>query len=177
MNGFPCLDPNQVTADHFLFQGLNVVGNTSNFLGVFINRPTVAEIPGLNTLGISTVRVDYALRGVVPPHRHPRASEILTVIEGTVLVGFVTSSPENRLISKVLEKGDVFVFPFGLIHFQQNVGPVDAVTMAFLNSQNPGVVIVANALFGSTPKISDDVLIKALQVDDSVVDMLKAPYP
>ncbi|KZV21677.1 germin-like protein 2-3-like [Dorcoceras hygrometricum] len=176
VNGFACLDPKQVTADHFLFRGLHVRGNTSNPLGSFINRPTVAEIPGLNTLGISTVRADYASRGVVPPHRHPRASEILTVLEGTVLAGFVTSDPGNRLVSKVLQKGDVFVFPFGLIHFQENIGPGKAVTMAFLSSQNPGVIAIANAIFGSNPPINDHVLAKAFQVDKSVVNKLQAPY-
>ncbi|KAI3466888.1 hypothetical protein Pfo_023551 [Paulownia fortunei] len=176
VNGFACLDPKQVTADHFLFKGLNIPGNTSNPMGSFVNRPTVNEIPGLNTLGISTVRVDYAPRGVVPPHRHPRATEILTVLEGTVLVGFVTSNPENRLISKVLQKGDVFVFPFGLVHFQQNVGQGNAVTMAFLSSQNPGVVAIANAVFGSNPPISDDVLAKAFQVDKSIIHKLQAPH-
>ncbi|XP_042065244.1 putative germin-like protein 2-1 [Salvia splendens] len=176
VNGFPCLNPKQVTVDHFLFKGLNIVGNTSNYLGVSVNRPTVNEIPGLNTLGMSTVRVDYAVSGVVPPHRHPRASEILVVLEGTVLVGFVTSSPENKLISKVLEKGDVFVFPFGLFHFQQNVGSGNAITMAFLNSQNPGVVIAANAMFGSSPRIDADVLDRALEVDSSVIEKLEAPY-
>ncbi|PIM98317.1 hypothetical protein CDL12_29209 [Handroanthus impetiginosus] len=176
VNGFACLDPNQVTADHFLFRGLNIPGNTSNPLGSFVNRPTVLEIPGLNTLGISTVRVDYAPRGVVPPHRHPRAAEILTVLEGTVLVGFVTSDPENRLISKVLHKGDVFVFPFGLIHFQQNVGENNAVTIAFLSSQNPGVIAIANTLFGSDPPINNDVLAKAFQVDKSIIKKLQAQF-
>ncbi|KAL0305408.1 UNVERIFIED_CONTAM: Germin-like protein 8-8 [Sesamum radiatum] len=122
VNGFACLDPKQVTSDHFLFRGLNIPGNTSNPLGAFINRPTVLQIPGLNTLGISTVRVDYRPGGVVPPHRHPRASEILTVLEGTVLVGFVTSDPENRLISKVLQKGDVFVFPSALFTSSKTLG-------------------------------------------------------
>ncbi|KAG6419397.1 hypothetical protein SASPL_121617 [Salvia splendens] len=145
-------------------------------MGSFINRPTVFEIPGLNTLGISTVRVDYAPRGVVPPHRHPRAAEVLTVLEGTVLVGFVTSDPENKLISKVLQKGDVFAFPFGLIHFQQNVGENDAVTIAFLNSQNPGVIAIANAVFGSDPSIDVDVLAKAFQVDHAIVEKLQALY-
>ncbi|KAH6790150.1 RmlC-like cupins superfamily protein [Perilla frutescens var. frutescens] len=176
VNGFACLDPKQVTAEHFHLRGLNIAGNTSNPLGSFINRPTVHEIPGLNTLGISTVRVDYQPRGVVPPHRHPRAAEILTVLEGTVLAGFVTSEPENKLISKVLHKGDVFVFPFGLIHFQQNVGENDAVTIAFLSSQNPGVIAIANAVFGSNPPINADVLAKAFQVDNSVVTKLQAPY-
>ncbi|XP_073129297.1 putative germin-like protein 2-1 isoform X1 [Henckelia pumila] len=176
VNGFACLDPKQVTADHFLFRGLHVPGNTSNPLGSFINRPTVNEIPGLNTLGLSTVRVDYAPRGVVPPHRHPRASEILIVLEGTVLVGFVTSDPENRLVSKVLAKGDVFVFPFGLIHFQENIGQGNAVTMAFLSSQNPGVIAIANAIFGSNPPINVHGLAKAFQVDKSVINKLQAPF-
>ncbi|KAL2244603.1 putative germin-like protein 2-1 [Sesamum indicum] len=176
VNGFACLDPKQVTPDHFLFRGLNIPGNTSNPLGSFINRPTVLEIPGLNTLGISTVRVDYRPGGVVPPHRHPRASEILTVLEGTVLVGFVTSDPENRLISKVLQKGDVFVFPLGLVHFQQNVGQGNAVTIAFLSSQNPGVIAIANAVFGSDPAINADVLAKAFQVDKSIINKLQAAH-
>ncbi|KAG8385193.1 hypothetical protein BUALT_Bualt03G0016400 [Buddleja alternifolia] len=176
VNGFSCLDPKQVTADHFLIKGLNIPGNTSNPLGSFVNRPTVLEIPGLNTLGISTVRVDYAPRGVVPPHLHPRAAEVLTVLEGTVLVGFVTSDPENRLISKILHKGDVFAFPFGLIHFQQNIGKQNAVTIAFLSSQNPGVIAIANSVFGSNPLINDDVLAKAFQVDKSVIRKLQAPY-
>ncbi|XP_073048251.1 putative germin-like protein 2-1 [Primulina eburnea] len=176
VNGFACLDPKQVTADHFLFRGLNIPGNTSNPLGSFVNRPTVFEIPGLNTLGISTVRVDYAPGGVVPPHRHPRASEILTVLEGTVFVGFVTSDPENRLVSKTLDKGDVFVIPFGLIHFQQNVGQGNAVTMAFLSSQNPGVIAIANTVFESKPEIDDRVLAKAFRVDKSFVHQLQAPH-
>ncbi|KAL3833721.1 hypothetical protein ACJIZ3_008457 [Penstemon smallii] len=176
VNGFACLDPKQVTAAHFLFKGLNIPGNTSNPLGVFINRPTVNEIPGLNTLGISTVRVDYAPRGVVPPHRHPRAAEILLVLEGTVLAGFVTSDPENKLISKVLQKGDVFAFPFGLIHFQQNVGYGNAVSIGFLSSQNPGVISIANSVFGTNPPIKDDVLAKAFQVDKTIVHQLQAPY-
>ncbi|KAK6123839.1 hypothetical protein DH2020_042440 [Rehmannia glutinosa] len=176
VNGFACLNPNQVTADHFHFKGLNIPGNTSNPLGTFVNRPTVLEIPGLNTLGISTVRVDYAPRGVVPPHRHPRAAEVVTVLEGTVLAGFVTSDPENRLVSKVLRKGDVFVIPFGLVHFQQNVGKGNAVTIAFLSSQNPGVIAIANAVFGSNPRINADVLAKGFQVDPSTIRKLQAPY-
>ncbi|VVA28349.1 Hypothetical predicted protein, partial [Prunus dulcis] len=69
----------------------------------------------------------------------------------------------------VLRKGDVFVFPVGLVHFQQNVGYGNAVAIAALNSQNPGVITVANAVFGSKPDISADVLAKAFQVDKNRV--------
>ncbi|XP_073057117.1 putative germin-like protein 2-1 [Primulina eburnea] len=173
VNGFACLDPKQVTTDHFLFRGIHILGNTSNPLGSFVNRLTVFQIPGLNTLGISTVRVDYAPGGVVPPHQHPRASEILTVLEGTVFVGFVTSDPENRFISKTLHKRHVFVFPFGLVHFQQNVGQGNAVTMAFLSSQNLGVIAIANTVFGSKPAFNDQLLATAFRVDKSTIHQLQ----
>ena len=136
----------------------------------------VVQIPGLNTLGISLARIDYASGGVVPPHTHPRATEILTVLEGSLYVGFVTSNPNNQLITKVLHKGDVFVFPVGLVHFQKNVGYTKAVAISALSSQNPGVITIANAVFGSNPGIEGSVLAKAFQVDKSIVSRLQAPF-
>ncbi|GAY64175.1 hypothetical protein CUMW_231560 [Citrus unshiu] len=69
-----------------------------------------------NTLGVSAFRIDYAPNGQSPPHIHPRASEILLVLEGTLYAGFVTSDNlNNTLITKVLHEGDVFVFPIGKI--------------------------------------------------------------
>ncbi|CAN1161244.1 Putative germin-like protein 2-3 [Linum perenne] len=166
-----------VKASDFYFGGLHVPGNTSNAVGSRVTAVNVAQIPGLNTLGVSLARIDYApWGGINPPHTHPRATEILTVIEGSLEVGFVTSNPENRLISKVLKKGDVFVFPIGLIHFQRNVGHGNAVAIAGLSSQNPGVITIANAVFGSKPDISSDILAKAFQVDKKVVKKLQAKF-
>ncbi|KAF6148348.1 hypothetical protein GIB67_025567 [Kingdonia uniflora] len=85
--------------------------------------------------------IDYAPWGVNPPHLHSRASEIFTVIKGTFYVGFVTSNPENRLTSKVLQMGDVFVFRIGLVHFQRNIGYRNAVAIAGLSSENPGTTV------------------------------------
>ena len=130
VNGKFYKDPKLATPNDFFFSGLRLPGNTSNKLGSMVTPANVAQIPGLNTLGVSLARVDYAPYGLNPPHIHPRATEILTVLEGTLYVGFVTSNPENRLISKVLYKGDVFVFPQGLIHFQLNVGTTNAVAIA-----------------------------------------------
>uniref|UniRef100_A0A453JB42 Germin-like protein n=1 Tax=Aegilops tauschii subsp. strangulata TaxID=200361 RepID=A0A453JB42_AEGTS len=139
------------------------------------------EIAGLNTLGISIARIDYAPLGQNPPHTHPRATEILTVLEGTLYVGFVTSNQpapnRNKFLSKMLNKGDVFVFPVGLIHFQFNPNPHQpAVAIAALSSQNPGAITIANAVFGSDPPISDDVLAKAFQVEKNTIDYLQAQF-
>ncbi|KAL9403157.1 hypothetical protein Peur_000129 [Populus x canadensis] len=176
VNGLACLDSKMVQANHFSFSGLHIPGNTSNALGSAVTPVFLGKIPGLNTLGISMARIDYAPWGLIPPHSHPRATEILTVLEGRLLVGFVTSNPDNRLITKVLEKGDVFVFPIGLFHFQRNVGLGSAFSISSLSSQNPGVLLVANTLFGSTPSIPNDILAKAFQVDKSVVEKLQAQF-
>ena len=177
VNGHVCKDPKLAKANDFFFKGLDKPGNTMNKVGSNVTQVTVAQIPGLNTLGISLVRIDFAPNGQNPPHTHPRATEILTVIEGTLFVGFVTSNQNNnRLISKVLHKGDVFVFPIGLIHFQVNIGHSNAVAIAGLSSQNPGVITIANAVFGSKPPISDDILAKAFQVDKKVIDHLQAQF-
>ncbi|RVX18833.1 Germin-like protein subfamily 1 member 7 [Vitis vinifera] len=176
VNGKFCKNPNLTVAEDFFFQGLNIPGNTANRVGSNVTTVNVDAIPGLNTLGISLVRIDYAPYGQNPPHTHPRATEILTVLEGTLLVGFVTSNPQNRLFSKVLNKGDVFVFPIGLIHFQFNIGHTNAVAIAALNSQNPGVITIADAVFGSNPPINPDFLARAFQLDKKVVEYLQARF-
>ncbi|XP_071730016.1 putative germin-like protein 2-1 [Rutidosis leptorrhynchoides] len=176
VNGMVCKDPEVVQANDFYYSGLHLMGNTSNPFGSKVTPVTVAQLPGLNTLGISMVRIDYAPWGINPPHTHPRATEIMTVLEGSLEVGFVTSYPENRLITKVLYKGDVFVFPVGLVHFQRNVGNTCAVVIGALSSQNPGAISIGNAVFGSNPKISSDFLAKAFQVDTKLVDQLKAKF-
>ncbi|KAA8524690.1 hypothetical protein F0562_011113 [Nyssa sinensis] len=176
VNGFACKNPMLVQANDFFFSGLNIAGNTSNPVGSKVTPVTVAQLPGLNTLGIAMARVDYEPWGVNPPHLHPRASEILTVLEGSLLAGFVTSNPENRLITKVLHKGDAFVFPMGLVHFQRNMGYGKAVAIAALSSQNPGVITIANTVFGSNPSIAVEVLAKAFQVDKNIVDQLQSKF-
>ncbi|XP_057493121.1 putative germin-like protein 2-1 [Actinidia eriantha] len=176
VNGLVCKDPKLIQANDFFFSGLHIAGNTSNVVGSGVTPVTVAQLPGLNTLGISMVRIDYAPWGINPPHTHPRATEILTVLEGYLQVGFVTSNPENRLITKVLQKGDVFVFPEGLVHFQRNVGHGNAVAIASLSSQNPGVITITNAVLGSKPAISTDLLAKAFQVDNNIIVRMQSQF-
>ncbi|CAN4118432.1 unnamed protein product [Withania somnifera] len=176
INGLACRGPKSVKAEDFFFSGLHLAGNTSNTSGSKVTPVNVAQIPGLNTLGISLARVDYAPWGINPPHSHPRATEVLTVLEGSLQVGFVTSNPENLLITKVLKKGDVFVFPIGLVHFQRNMGIGNAVAIAALSSQNPGVISIANAVFGSEPAIAADILAKAFQADDTVVAQIQSKF-
>ncbi|KAE8720241.1 Germin-like protein subfamily 1 member 7 [Hibiscus syriacus] len=154
VNGKFCKDPKLVTADDFFFSGLNKAGNTSNAVGSGVTPVNVDQIQGLNTLGISLVRIDYApYGGLNPPHTHPRATEVLVVTKGELYVGFVTSNPENRLFTKT-----------------------NAIAFAGLSSQNPGVITIANAVFGSNSPINPDVLAKAFKLDKKVVEYLQTQF-
>ncbi|XP_037489289.1 putative germin-like protein 2-1 isoform X2 [Triticum dicoccoides] len=139
VNGFACKDPKAAEVEDFFFSGLHMSGNTSNKQGSAVTAVNVAHIAGLNTLGISLARVDYARYGQNPPHIHPRASE-------------------------------------GLIHFQYNCGTKKAIAIAALSSKNPGVITITNAVFGSKPSISDDIIAKAFQVDKKIVDHIQAQF-
>ncbi|XP_059076487.1 putative germin-like protein 2-3 [Cryptomeria japonica] len=172
-NGFSCKDPKIVSAEGFFFSGLRL-GDTSNAVGSNVTAANVNQIPGLNTLGISLVRIDYAVDRINSPHTHPKASEILVLLKGQLLVGFIDIT--SKFHSKVLKKGDVFVFPKGLLHFQHNVGHRNAVAISGLSSQNPGVQVTANSLFAVNPRLPDGVLTKAFRSDKTVVDFIQGKF-
>ena len=72
MNGKFCKDPALVKAEDF-FKHIEQ-GNTSNALGSQVTPVAVDQLFGLNTLGISLARVDFAPKGLNPPHIHPRGT-------------------------------------------------------------------------------------------------------
>ncbi|KAK4845393.1 hypothetical protein QYF36_004448 [Acer negundo] len=139
----------QVSSHHqcFGFQDLQTenAGNTDNFLLSSVTLVTAFDFPGLNTLGLSVARTDIDKDGMVMPHSHPRASEILFVFEGVVIAGFIDTN--SKVFLKLLKAGDVFVFPKGLLHFFFNSGFDSATVFSVLSSQNPGVVSISGDMF------------------------------
>jgi len=174
VNGFLCKPASNVTSDDFFFDGLSIEGNTTNIFGSNVTQGNVAVFPGLNTLGVSINRIDFAIGGVNPPHSHPRATETDLVISGQVLIGFVTTG--NVYYYKVLTAGQIFVIPKGLVHFQKNIGPGKALIFTSFNSQLPGAAVVPLNLFASTPSIPNDVLTKTFQVGDDVVNSIRSKF-
>ncbi|CAN1247298.1 Germin-like protein subfamily 1 member 18 [Linum grandiflorum] len=176
VNGHVCKDPKKVTADDFFLTGLDKPGNTSNPVGSKVTLINVDRIPGLNTLGISLARDDYIPNGGLNPlHYHPRATELFLALEGTFYVGFLASNPD-RLISKVLRPGDLFVFPVGRIHFQYNIGKTPGRAVSGLSSQNPGIVVIANSVFGSNPGVDPSLLAAAFRMDKELVEYLQKKF-
>jgi quercetin dioxygenase-like cupin family protein len=175
LNGLVCVNPATVNGSTFAFTGFENAGNTKNGLGSAVT-PGFAGVnyPALNTQGLALARLDYAPGGLVPPHTHPRATEVLYLVKGQLLVGFVDTN--DKFYPAYLKTGDVYVFPRGLVHFQFNFGTTPAFAIAVLNSQNPGVQLIASALFGATPPIEDAVLAKAFGIPASEVEIIKKGF-
>lgn len=172
-NGLLCKPSALVQAEDFVYRGLRQRGNSSGgSTGIARKVASVREFPGLNTQGMSIVRVDFEPGGVNPPHLHPRATEIALVGEGIFYSGFVSS--DGQLYAQTLQAGDVMVFPRGLVHFQLHVGKGHGVLFGSLNSQNPGTVLLPTTLFGSY--LPDDILRKAFQLTQEEVHSLKAKF-
>ncbi|CAH8382065.1 unnamed protein product [Eruca vesicaria subsp. sativa] len=173
VNGYTCKDTTQVTPEDFYFQGLATAGAAANTsTGSIVTGATVEKLPGLNTLDLSMSRIDYAPNGLNPPHIHPRASEIIYVLEGQLYVGFVTTA--GKLVAKYINKGEVFVFPKGLLHFQKNIGrAAPASVIAAFDSQLPGTQSLVSSLFGA---LSDDILVQSFQFKPKLVKRIKSRY-
>lgn len=166
-----CKNSSAATIEDFVFSGIKFPGKFSE-TGLAAKPVNVNIFPGLNTLGMSFVRADFEVGGINVPHFHPRATEIAFVLEGRVYSGFIDS--ENRIFAKVIEKGEVMVFPRGLLHFQMNVGDTPATILGSFDSQNPGLLRIPNAVFGSG--IEEKLLEKAFGLNAKDIAKLKRKF-
>ncbi|XP_010475908.1 PREDICTED: germin-like protein subfamily 1 member 1 [Camelina sativa] len=163
LNGVLCKDPTQATVSDFKTSALSRRGNTQvkPFM-INVTVTTTANLPGLNTMGLTMARLDFGASGIVPPHMHPRASEVTVCLDGVLLVGFVDTS--GRVFTQELHPGETFVFPKGLVHFLYNIDTVSsALAVSGLSSQNPGTQIVSLSSFISKSPIPEEVLKSALR--------------
>ncbi|KAJ8767344.1 hypothetical protein K2173_017388 [Erythroxylum novogranatense] len=167
--GYPC-KPNVTVAD-FVFSGLGIPGNTSNIIKAAVTPAFVSQFPGVNGLGISIARLDLAIGGVIPMHTHPAASEVLVVVQGSICAGFI-SSTANQVYYKNLKKGDIMVFPQGLLHFQINSAKGISEAFVSFSGPNPGLQILDFALFAND--LPSEIIESVTFLDDAQVKKLKA---
>jgi len=176
INGFLCKHPSTILASDFKTLLLNHAGDLDNIVRSSVNMVTTTEFPGLNTLGLSMARTDIAPNGVVLPHSHPRASEMMFVHGGSVVVGFLDT--KGRLFQKSLGEGEVFVFPRGLVHYIMNYGFNLATTFSVLNCQNPGVVGIVHAMFATDSDVVEGLMARMFKFGEmGVSDNITAGFP
>ncbi|OIT29879.1 germin-like protein subfamily 1 member 17 [Nicotiana attenuata] len=116
-------------------------------------------------------------RNVIGNIVQPKYGFAVNVVDVNRIPGLNTLDVfKSRLFSKILNPGDVFVIPQGLIHFLYNVGHKNATLLASFNSQNPGFVMIPSEIFASDPPILDDVLAKGFQLDKKVIKQLRKKF-
>ncbi|KAF1855275.1 hypothetical protein Lal_00021116 [Lupinus albus] len=144
-NSFSCKNSSTATVEDFTFSGIKFPGNFKNWF--FSKGVNSNDFPGLNTLGVSFVRADFDVGGVNVPHFHPRATEVVFVLKGKIYSGFVDT--KNKM----------------------NVGDGHATILGSFDSQNPGLVRIPNAVFGS--EINEELLEKAFGLSSKELSRLK----
>lgn len=97
-----------------------------------------------------------------------------TVDVGALDVGFVDTA--NNLYETTVQTGDVFVFPKGTLHWQRNNGQGPASGFSVLSSENPGTLLVFEAVFTGGQKGIPDIVIATAANSNALVneiDLLK----
>ncbi|XP_044460607.1 germin-like protein subfamily 3 member 2 [Mangifera indica] len=163
-----CKNSSLATVEDFVFSGIKHPGKFTE-TGLASIPVNVKVFPGLNSLGMSLVRADFEVGGVNVPHLHPRATEVAYVLEGKIYSGFVDT--QNKIFAKVIERGEVMVFPRGLVHFQMNVGDSRATILGSFDSQNPGLMKIPSAVFGS--EIEEELLVRAFGLSPKEIAKLR----
>nr|XP_023925697.1 germin-like protein 9-3 [Quercus suber] len=157
-----------IDASFFTFTGMRFLVPATTFK---VSKISLAEFPALNGQSVSYAVLQFPTGTPNPPHIHPCASELIFLSQGTLQVGIVDTT--NKLFTHTLQKGDVFVFPKGLVHSQYNADPQEpALAIPAFGSANAGTVSLPNTLF--TTGIDDNVLAKSFKTDVATIQALKA---
>ncbi|KAK2966427.1 hypothetical protein RJ640_025975 [Escallonia rubra] len=159
-----------LTSDLFTFTGMRVIINAPPPPAFKVLKASMAEFPGLNGQSVSYAILQYPTGSVNPPHTHPRASELLFLLMGTLEVGFVDTT--NKLYTQTLKQADMFVFPKGLVHYQYNPDPKNpALALSAFGSASAGTVSIPNQVFNTS--IDDNILAKSFNTDIATIQKIK----
>ncbi|XP_010943780.2 germin-like protein 9-3 [Elaeis guineensis] len=166
------LPPNTTAVDgsFFTFTGMRKAITPDPPKAFTVLKATMAEFPALNGQSVSFATLMFPAGSINPPHTHPRAAELLFLVEGLLEVGFVDAT--NKLFTQRLQPGDMFVFPKGLVHYQHCFGQSPAAAISAFGSASAGTVSVSGSVF--TSGIDDGILAKSFKTDVATIRMIKS---
>jgi hypothetical protein len=147
-------------------------GNSSSngTSGGVATAANIDTFPILTGLGLSTTVGFLEPCGINTPHVHPRATEFLTLVNGTnlkfgmVLENGLVKAGSNPEVSGKLSQFQGTVFPQGSIHYQFNDDCNIATFVANLNSEDPGTNQVAQGFFALDSQVVAAVLPKTINL-------------
>jgi quercetin dioxygenase-like cupin family protein len=134
---------------------------------------TIENFPALKGTGVSSGVFELLPCAIGPPHVHPRSSELFHVLEGAFLTGFLEENG-GRYIENNVTKGQMVVFPQGLVHFVQNLDCTNATFLSAFGNEDPGTLTLISAnLF----RINQQALMSTFNQSESVIDSIRLGLP
>ncbi|XP_030450829.1 germin-like protein 9-3 [Syzygium oleosum] len=167
----PNVNISNIDGNFFTFTGMRSILGSNPPTAFTVTKASAKEFPALEGQSVSFAVLQFPASSVNPPHTHPRGSELLFLIYGSLQVGFVDTT--NKLFTQTLQAGDMFIFPKGLVHFQYNFNQTDsAVAVSAFGSASAGLVSVPVAVFETN--IDDGILAKSFNTNVTTIQALKA---
>ncbi|XP_044477339.1 putative germin-like protein 9-2 [Mangifera indica] len=160
----------RVDSNFFTFTRMRALVGAPPPTNYTVTTASLPEFPALNGQSVSYAVLQFPAGTSSPLHEHPRSGEVLFLVKGHLTVGFVDTT--DKLFVQKLQKGDMFLFPKGLVHFQYNRGKTSATAISAFGSVNPGTESLPNTLF--TTGIDDTILAKSFKTDIATIKRLKA---
>jgi len=142
--------------EDWLFDFTSDLGTTRS-AGGNITAASVANFPALFANGLAMTIGQMEPCGMNTPHTHPRAKEILYLVNGEIEAGFIEENGA-RFVQNTLTKGQGTLFPQGSIHYQINTGCDPVLFVAALNNEDPGSSQIAQRFFGLPPDVAQATL-------------------
>ncbi|KAJ6519030.1 RmlC-like cupin domain-containing protein [Mycena sanguinolenta] len=133
--------------DQFVFDFLNPPAGVVTGAAGHTVTATSGTFPAVVGNGVAMTVGFFGPCGINTPHTHPRATEINFSVNGTLRAGLLTENGA-RFVMNELPPGSMMVFPQGAVHFEMNDGCEPAMFVAAFNSEDPGVLSVAQRFFG-----------------------------
>jgi len=80
-----------------------------------------ATFPGLTTWGMTLAMIQLGPCAMLPPHFHPRATNLVVAVEGTTKT-YMIEENGAPMVNQTLTPGKMTIFPTGSVHTLQNLG-------------------------------------------------------
>ncbi|KZV97985.1 RmlC-like cupin [Exidia glandulosa HHB12029] len=130
----------------FVFNFIDPNKNQTSGAGGHTVSAAVNTFPALFGSGMAMTLGFMEPCSLNSPHTHPRATEILIMLNGTIKAGFLAENGARFIMNEVPTLSAT-VFPKGSIHFQANVGCKPVPFAAALSNEDPGTLQVAQRFF------------------------------
>lgn len=143
---------NALTDEEFVFDFKDPNLKKTTGAGGTLTSANVGNFAALVGNGLALTIGEMAPCGANSPHSHPRATEILLLLNGELSAGFLTENG-SRFVVQNLTEYSAMVFPAGSIHFQANYGCDPIKFVAALSDEDPGTLQVAQRYFALSADI------------------------